>query len=286
MGENKYIDDLDQFYELPYPKRQKIVFRDESKPVPISERLKAGFNRSSGIAPWVLGPLSMGFGIGVPLAVEVINAALEWQEKRGREFLRLGLGLAKFFEFQPGHPLVDRVYVAHPIAGVHQYIQVEDFHRFLFEHKFAECVRILQSLVATRISVELIKANEGSVTVKTESTSGLKIDSGNLEISRNKSNEKGILTEMNFNAPSAKPDLPEDLVWLNSEPIWQTVVDGRLKYGLRDFLLKVRTMDDYGITVNLAKKLKGFGVVIVADFNGFQATEWKLSGEFAPIITP
>jgi len=62
----------------------------------------------------------------------------------------------KYFSLLPGHPRDKIVYVAHPII-LKLYIPIVDFHRFVFEYKFSELIKILMFLGATEINVEHVK---------------------------------------------------------------------------------------------------------------------------------
>jgi hypothetical protein len=52
----------------------------------------------------------------------------------------------------PGHPRDKVLYAAHPVDP-YTYVPSADFHRFAFEHKFAEAIRLLMHLGAKRLKI-------------------------------------------------------------------------------------------------------------------------------------
>lgn len=75
-----------------------------------------------------------------------------------REFgiRRVPQSWATVLAFPPGHPQTRRLYAAHPVIET-RYLPVGDFHRYVFDHKFAELMHILVSLGATRLEIEHIE---------------------------------------------------------------------------------------------------------------------------------
>jgi hypothetical protein len=59
-------------------------------------------------------------------------------------------------EFPPGHPRERLVYAKHP-AKPTMYFPLAGFHKFTFEHKFAEVIRLLAALGASSIQAEHVK---------------------------------------------------------------------------------------------------------------------------------
>ena len=93
-----------------------------------------------------LGPDANPNAVNAPIALSLHGASL----------LVVGRTQIGGLAFPPGHPRNGTIYVGHPvIAG--QYYPMANFHRFLFEHKFFEAIRLLRYLGATRIEVEHLK---------------------------------------------------------------------------------------------------------------------------------
>jgi hypothetical protein len=66
--------------------------------------------------------------------------------------------------FPVGHPRKKVAYIVHPVEP-RVYIPVTDFHRFLFEHKVAETLRIIRSLGAVTIEVSRVEGWDQSIGV-------------------------------------------------------------------------------------------------------------------------
>jgi hypothetical protein len=81
--------------------------------------------------------------------------------------------------------------------------------------------------------------------------------------------------------PSGNASVPNDLVWLPHEPLWQEVVDARLTSGLLSFNVDVRSHDDYGVTANLKAKIAKSGLEAGGSFVEHRATWWRLTGTFS-----
>ena len=180
--------------------------------------------------------------------------------------------------FPPGHPRNGTMYVGHPvIAG--QYYPMANFHRFLFEHKFVEAIRLLRYLGATRIEVEHLQG---------KSTGWLA--SANLDAligqlgarsETQKQSKSGLLWKASFPS-SEKPSLPDDLVWYQGEPGWREIAQARLQHDLQSFELYVRYEDDLGINSRFVGRLKllDVGLDIGGAFEDHEKTIWRIWGEF------
>jgi hypothetical protein len=81
--------------------------------------------------------------------------------------------------------------------------------------------------------------------------------------------------------PFGKPSVPDNLVWLPHEPLWQEIVDARLNSRLRSFDMGVSSVDDYGVTANLKAKIAKSGLEAGGSFVEHRATLWRLKGTFA-----
>ena len=81
-------------------------------------------------------------------------------------------------------------------------------------------------------------------------------------------------------AGSDSPRLPENLVWYAHELTWQTVANGRIKFGLNDFSLSVTYEDDFGINAGLRSTVMKAGLDLGGKFEDHQSTVWRLVGKF------
>jgi hypothetical protein len=79
---------------------------------------------------------------------------------------------------------------------------------------------------------------------------------------------------------SDDPSLPEDLIWYDHEPTWQSVAEGRLEFGLQDFSLKLQYADDYGINADLKVDAESAGFELGGSFEKHESTTWSIEGTF------
>lgn len=84
--------------------------------------------------------------------------------------------------------------------------------------------------------------------------------------------------ELNNEQP---PSLPTNLVWYPYEATWQQIAEGRLTFGLKNFLLYLNYNDDFGINAGLKLKIEKAGLDLGGTFERQIATSWRISGDFA-----
>lgn len=169
--------------------------------------------------------------------------------------------------------------MGHPIDPV-TYIPLGDFHTFLFEHKVAEALRLIRSLGADSVDVVRVEGWDysagitlaaplpGAEQVQVDATAGSERSQG-----------RSVMARMKLK-PSGKPSVPNDLVWLPHEPLWQEVVDARLTSGLQSFVLDVKYFDDYGVNARLKALVAKSGFEVGGSFVEHRATLWRLEGNF------
>lgn len=81
--------------------------------------------------------------------------------------------------------------------------------------------------------------------------------------------------------PATMPAVPDGLVWFNHEPTWQAVAEGRASYGLREFQLQVASREDFGISADVASKIRQRKVLSLGGgFTQQVDTSWLLEGTF------
>jgi hypothetical protein len=179
------------------------------------------------------------------------------------------------------------VYIGHPIDPP-TYIPVADFHRFLFEHKVAEAQRLIRSLGALSVDViriegwDLTSGVNVGISVPTQpAVPGIVV---NLAAGREAGSGRTVLATMKLN-PTSPPHIPEGLVWLSHEPLWQEVTQARLESGLDEFVIDVRSTDDYGVNANLKALVGKAGLEFGGTFVEHRNTVWRLQGTFSPTPT-
>jgi hypothetical protein len=282
-----------EFLARPYAERQRIVVADDVVIAAEREAEQQAVETGKGV-DWgqvavqaaslasvvgVRGITGIALGVGaVGVGVEAVSAAAKAREE-GLKVLAVSRTEAAQLRMPPGHPRDRVVYVGHPaLAPV--YYPAAGFHRFTFEHKFSEAVRLLMALAATELEVEHVRgwsedfaANLSAplpttVRLDAEVTAGRRHATGSSALFRAK---LAGLTE---------PRLPDDLVWFPYEPTWQQVADGRLHYGLQEFQLTVRYDDDYGIDAGFKLSAQKLGLDLGGTFQEHESTTWKITGTF------
>ncbi|MBF4694259.1 hypothetical protein [Fusibacter ferrireducens] len=159
---------MEKLLTLPYSLRQFIIVeQDEIIEAKRSEELKKIEIESNentiekkSTLKTVIETLakSMTISMGVSgILVEVIIKSIEKQKEISK---KINVNYLSYTEtsklkFHIGHPRENELYVAHPTrAGV--YYPINDFHKKVFEHKFAELNSLLMNLGAKKIEVEYI----------------------------------------------------------------------------------------------------------------------------------
>ena len=180
-----------------------------------------------------------------------------------------------------GHPLPNVVYIGSPAVPV-RYYPMADFHVRVFEERFGEAMLLLMALGAERLTVRSehgwkrdISANiEAPIKSVLKNQAGLRIGSRR---------DRSLVFEAEL-LPATMPEIPDGLVWFNHEPTWQAVAEGRARYGLREFQLQVTSREDFGITADVASKIRRRKVLSLGGgFTQQVDTSWLLEGTFGEI---
>ena len=253
--------------ELPYSERQKIVVVDDAAAQ--SER-QAARSEQLTVGKAALRVLVPGFAY-----VDLIRALSRLREE-GVSVLKVGRSDSSLLDFPPGHPRDKVVYVGHP-AKPTIYYAVADFHRVTFEHKFSEAIDLLMHLGATTIRVEHVRGWSREFAANLSVPLG-SVDAG-METGTHSDSRARLLFEATLSGET-EPELPDGLVWYPHEPTWQSVANGRLRFGLHDFSLSVSYEDDFGVHAGLKASALKAGLEIGGKFEDHEATTWKISGKF------
>lgn len=261
---------------LPYNQRRIIV---------VTDALPADAKPSPPVWSKVLKEIMIAatpFGIG-GMAVEVLEARRKMREG-GEDLVPVSWVDAKTLRFPIGHPRKNVVYIGHPVDSP-AYIPTADFHRFLFEHKVAEAQRLIRSLGALSIDVIRVEGwdrtsgiNAGISVPTQPATPSVDL---NMTAGREAGSGRTVLATMKLN-PTKPPHIPEGLVWLPHEPLWQEVAQARLESGLDAFIIDVRSTDDYGVNANLKALVSKTGLEFGGTFVEHRNTVWRLQGTFSP----
>lgn len=270
---------------LSYPQRQLIVVEsDEAVEVVRGEPAEdAESNWAMEVGTAALG--AAGIAGAVASAAVDLWKARERADSEELPFLVVTNSQADSLSFPNGHPRPNVVYAGDPgVAG--DYYPVSSFHRFLFEGKVAEALRLLRSLGATEIAIEYLEGfNRGAgvdLSLSAPAGAGVEVGGGVAQTSEASSSAKTTM----LLSPTMPAQIPKDLIWFSQELLWQEVANARLESGLRAFTIDVNYTEDFGINANLKAKIAKVGLEAGGTFTEYQHTVWKLSGTFAEQLSP
>lgn len=217
------------------------------------------------------------------------------------------------FVLPPGHPRHQVVYVGHP-AQVRQYIPLGEFHRLVFEHKLAEVISLLMHLGAKTIQIKQRKgwevnkflqsqclppvvpalslaAEEGRIRslldiYKSRLAASVEPGAEAKEVKEVKElrdcqeNNEPVAVFHTGVSSQVVPQIPDNLSWYRFEPNWQWVSEGRIKFGLKQFIIDLHYGEDFDIHANLRLKLEKSGFHVGREFEEHVPTVWRIFGEF------
>ena len=184
----------------------------------------------------------------------------------------LPISSCKSFKCLPGHPQEGVLYVGNPMIR-NQYVPMTDFHRLMIEQKYAELINLLMKLGATKIKVEYIRG------FGKEFSGNVGLGGVDAKAEYNSRTESSIILEVFFKG-NLEPELPADMHWYDSEPMWKQVALGRIEGGLENFNIEFNYSNDYSVNGELLTKVKDAKLSVGGDFQGHQNTLWKVSGTF------
>jgi hypothetical protein len=217
----------------------------------------------------------------------VVGSAIEglsaWARARqqGLNVAEVSRSEANSLVFPPGHPRESILYVGHP-AHLKIYLPMAGFHRGVFEHKFAESIRLLMYLGAQTIRVEHVRGWSHEFAAQLALPLATRIVQASAGVGKKARSSSHLLFEATLTGGPPPTELPDDLVWLPYESTWQMIAEGRIRSGLKDFALTVSYEDDYGIHAGLKAKVKKSGLDVGGNFESHQKTIWRIVGAFGP----
>jgi hypothetical protein len=215
----------------------------------------------------------------VALAATAFAKSRREMQQGGENILPVSPADAAGLQFPVGHPRRKVVYVGHPLDPP-VYIPLGDFHRFLFEHKVAEALRLIRSLGAVAVEVVRVEGWDQTVGITLGAAiPGTAADVG-ASAGRERSSGYAVLSTMRL-SPTQAPFTPPGLVWLPHEPLWQEVAQARLESGLDSFVIDVRSTDDYGVNAGLRALVAKAGLEAGGSFVEHRSTIWRLRGAFS-----
>ncbi|MGK7945427.1 MAG: hypothetical protein AB4058_13255 [Microcystaceae cyanobacterium] len=218
----------------------------------------------------------------VPLVTETVLEELEAQ----LNLLHIK-EIPEELRFPPGHPIPQKLYREHPLkAKANHYIPVESYYSLLFEEREAELIRILAELGATKISIEE-ESNEQLVLNFAGETEVQKIANLEGKIEKQGTQEYKKVRTQEYIGKYWTPDLSFDRAkysWLDYEPTWEAIVEGRLNNGQLSAVIELTTdisneiTTTMGLAEGLLKQLGAFELNL--DFSQNHLKRRKFMVEF------
>lgn len=183
--------------------------------------------------------------------------------------------------FPTGHPLVNEVYVAHPLT-TNRYMPIESYQLELIEDRVREFCELAQGLGATEINIECLNSNSNDSTnsgnrnisggaSRMSSVHG----SGHDEYSRRLIEEisRSISLHQTFQ-PHKAPALPDNLLWYSGEPSWQRLYRQRMEGGLLTHEERIETKKSQVVDNREMKEIKAELETLFANLDvAFDKTE-------------
>lgn len=149
-------------------------------------------------------------------------------------------------KFLPGHPIAGKLYRQHPLESKQEYYYpVDSYYSLIYDEREAELIQILSDLGATKIVIDKPQRSRNAGTKTIENDDLVEIEdfsSGTFVfdyIGRNWS--------PNLNFDTSK------YIWLDYEPMWKSVVNGRISNGALSASFEINI--DFSNTI--AGKLEG-----------------------------
>ncbi|WP_299781581.1 hypothetical protein [uncultured Formosa sp.] len=180
-------------------------------------------------------------------------------------------------EFPEGHPIVNEVYVCHPIKQ-NLYLPIKSYSETLFIERVNEFSYLLKGLGALHLDIS---------------------DSNMSKSVETKISKKALVSDLNTIekhqdfSPNKAPYIPTDLVWYHSELHWQKLVDQRLHGNIKTHTEHILTSQSDNVsakeltTINTELKLllPKAGVKYTSKFavtkTAFKTQEWIVKVKFA-----
>ena len=180
--------------------------------------------------------------------------------------------------FPIGHPVADKLYIAHPYSS-NRYILFDDHELEFLEDRLHEFNWLMQCLGATEVSSEIEKEqmvatekNEKSDDAGKAKTPAMSVK-GSYKTEKSKLNLRQLERRFTINqkfVPTQAPYVPDGLVWFDHEPSWIRLATQRLQGQL---LEHIETMDSKHTASGSSSDLKD----IAAEYKSVVKFEGKHS---------
>lgn len=265
--------------DMPLAERQQIVVMpDEAFDWPAPKAAAIGASRFERVAGDVRRKLPARVPGSTQGPVDARLQAVKELREDGVTIAPISSLQASLLVLPIGHPRIGVVYVCDP-AETNRYWPAAEFHRRVFENKFAEAARLLMALGARSMQVRSERGWTGEMAagmlapvsrvMKRSAQMNAKVDRSSQMLL------EAVLT------PTGPPEIPQGLIWYPHEPSWRMVAEGRMHRGLTSFALNVESTDDYGVNANFEMKVARSKLLQVGgEFTAHKATKWVIEGRF------
>lgn len=167
--------------------------------------------------------------------------------------------------FPIGHPQANTLYLGHPLIPT-EYIPFEIATEKLFLDKIREFCYLVQCLGAEEIIIQRTKGSDISTdisnTINANVGGGRKLLEASLEgnassktAERTKKTD-GVELIQQFH-PSKYPFCPNDLIWLDSDSTWKSMIKQRLNGNLLNYSEKITSAETTNISSSQIQGIKG-----------------------------
>lgn len=167
--------------------------------------------------------------------------------------------------FPVGHPQANTLYLGHPLIPT-EYIPFENATEKLFGDKIREFCYLVQCLGAEEIIIQRTKGSDISKGISKTINASLggskKILEASLEgnassktaESTKKTDGEEFIQQFH---PSKYPFCPNDLIWLDSDSTWKSMIKQRLNGDIRTYAEKITSAETTNISTSQMLGIKG-----------------------------
>lgn len=180
-----------------------------------------------------------------------------------------------------GHFATNVVYARHPVDP-NFFIRVANFHSYLLQEKRAEFFRLAASLGAKAINQSDVNKSSSQGVAQAGFEEPTK--SVNLKATSSFSHQQGSRFDLtaSFEEATAEPKMPENMKWLNQEPLWRAMVEARLNNWVDRFTLSFTYSQDFNINAELVGMISEVGFSAGGNFSKINVIDQEYTVDFFP----
>lgn len=206
------------------------------------------------------------------------------------------------FRFEPGHPLVGKVYKRHPLAGAathdkhNLYIPSERYDQILLAEREAELIKMLVDMGATRIQISKKSAEVARSSIDgSASTDVAGYGGGSASYSSKNNQSRSTMDSREFRLRGKEWHEGDRLaganyLWLAFEPSWAAVVMAREVGACEVASLEIKETtsfsNDRNIEFQIQAQMLQAGANAQINASAKEETEYFITVEFAPAKEP